>query len=232
MMQQRKSIRILVVSERNVVRAGYRALLESSPDLKVVGEAESIGQAITISAAQAPDIAMLDADSYSIDVPAVRRMIALQKAKSTLVLVDSIDQRVRQLPGVGVDGVLLNQSSSDMICSAVRMIAAGYTLISPAGVRTPSSAVPPATADDGHLENLTRREADVLRLIAHGMTNAEISTELSVSESTVKSHVQHMFNKLELRNRVHAVIFAYEIGIVRAGAPARVSEPPVLACAG
>ncbi|MEU9338010.1 response regulator transcription factor [Streptomyces sp. NPDC048290] len=231
MMQQRKSIRILVVSERNVVRAGYRALLENVPDLKIVGEAENVAQAIKISAAQCPDIAMLDSESDSIDVPAVRRMIALQKAKFTLMLVDSIDQRVRQLRGVGVDGVLLNQSSSDMICAAVRLIAAGYTLISPAGARQPESTIA-AVKDSNNLEHLTRREADVLRLIARGMTNAEISTELSVSESTVKSHVQHMFNKLELRNRVHAVIFAYEIGIVRTGTTAEATPPALMACAG
>jgi DNA-binding NarL/FixJ family response regulator len=231
MMQQGKSIRVLVVSERKVVRAGYRALLENCPDLNVVGEAESIAQAIQISAAKSPDIAMLDSESYSIDVPAVRRMVALQKAKFTLMLVDSIDQRVRQLPGIGVDGVLLNQSSSDMICAALRMIAAGYTLISPAGARQPESTVT-TVKDSEYLEHLTRREADVLRLIAGGMTNAEISAELSVSESTVKSHVQHMFNKLELRNRVHAVIFAYEIGIVRAGTTVGAGAPPLLAAAG
>ncbi|MGW6056117.1 response regulator transcription factor [Streptomyces sp. NPDC055189] len=230
-MQQGKTIKILVVSERSVVRAGYRALLESCPDLDVVGEAESVSQAIQLSAVKSPDIAMVDSESYAIDVTAIRRMVALQKARFTLMLVDSIDQRVRQLPDVGVDGILLNQSNSDMICAALRIIAAGYSLISPARARETESTLS-AVTDGSDLEHLTRREADVLRLIAQGMTNAEISAELSVSESTVKSHVQHMFNKLDLRNRVHAVIFAYEIGIVRAAAPVGAGSPPLLACAG
>lgn len=225
-MQRGKPISVLVVSERSVVRAGYRAMLESSSDLQVVGEAKSIRQASQLPAGRSSDVAMLDTPSDAIDVTAIRRMVAECGAKATLVLVDSVDQRVRRLPGAGVDGILLNHSSSEMVCAAVRMIAAGYSLITPAGARQPDHVPTTAEPDHGHLDHLTRREADVLRLIAQGMTNAEISVELSVSESTVKSHVQHMFNKLELRNRVHAVIFAYEIGIVRA------RTPELLACPG
>ncbi|OEV03290.1 response regulator transcription factor [Streptomyces oceani] len=219
MTQQGKPIRVLIVSDRSILRAGYRTLLESSPDFKVIDEAENIAQAIKVSAAKSPDIAMLDSGSYAMDLAAIRRMVALQGARYTLMLVESINQHTRQLPGIGVDGVLLNQSSSEMICAALRMIAAGYTLISPAGAPRVESNTVTTVQDTGHLELLTHREVDVLRLIAQGLTNAEISAELSVSDSTVKSHVQNMFNKLELRNRVHAVIFAYEIGIVTAQPP-------------
>lgn len=216
--------RILVVNEKTVTRAGYRSLLESNEDLKVAGDAADIGNAVDSIGELQPDLVILDATTDSLDTAGVRRLTAQGPGKPppVLVLVDRVDERVYRLPQFGVRGLLLNQSSPEQIVSAVRLVAAGYALFLPNGM--PADHVPPVMREEEPavgvcLGHLTRREADVLQLIARGLSNAEISAALFVSESTVKSHVQRMLDKLDLRNRVHAVIYAYEIGMVRVGVP-------------
>lgn len=218
-----ETIRVVVVSRKEVTRAGYRFLLDAQPDLIVVDDAPDIAEVMGGPQASQPDVVVFDTGD-GLDVSSSRR--ALNRSASAARILALVDQR-RPLPhdtlGDGVRGVLLSQSTPEQIAAAVRLIAADYTLSSlPQGVEQaqagsvvcrPEGEDGPAEADLAHL---TRREADVLRLLARGLSNAEISAALFVSESTVKSHVQHLLTKLELRNRVHAVIYAYEIGLMRA----------------
>nr|AHA12085.1 transcriptional regulator [Streptomyces sp. CNH287] len=209
-------------------------LFEGNSDLVVVGDAGDTQHAVRSAAGLRPDIVVLDWHSHALDaVEIVRRMAAESNgaAPPVLVLIDEFDERVHRLLRAGVRGLLLNQSSPAEIVSAVRVVAAGYALLLPGsgkGSFDQGSAQGESSPDSGnvYLGCLTRREADVLRLIARGCSNAEISSVLFVSESTVKSHVQRMLDKLELRNRVHAVIYAYEVGMVRAGAPALAPAAP------
>lgn len=224
-MQQGAITRVLIVNDRAVTRAGYQMLFERNPDFKVAGEAADVSHAVSGMARLRPDVVLVDAHPQSFDiVDAVRRMVAESKHDSApvLVLIDEFDERVNRLLRAGARGLLLNQATPAEILSAVRLLAAGYALVFPSKGR---GGVEYAAAPHGHgresgqfcLDHLTRREADVLRLIARGFSNAEISAALFVSESTVKSHVQRMLVKLELRNRVHAVIYAYEAGLVHSG---------------
>lgn len=215
-------------------------LFEGNSDLVVVGDAGDTQHAVRSVSGLRPDVVVLDWHSQALDaVEIVRRMTveAPGTAPPVLVLIDEFDERVHRLLRAGVRGLLLNQSTPAEIVSAVRVVAAGYALLLPGSGRggfdqAPADAAAAAGEGDdgrrsGHVYRgcLTPREADVLRLIARGCSNAEISSVLFVSESTVKSHVQRMLDKLELRNRVHAVIYAYEVGMVRAGAPALAPAP-------
>ena len=223
-MLQGTPIRVLVVSAKRVTRAGYRFLLEAHADITVTGEATSLVDAFGTVDGIPTDVVVVDTDDDLMCI-AHQCQAAMRRRKEhppTLVLVDRVGEHPHDALGSGVRGVLPNQSSPDEIASAVRLVAAGCMLTSSVAEARPAGGLttwrPLVSAPETHtdLEQLTRREADVLRLIARGLSNAEISAELFVSESTVKSHVQHLLNKLDLRNRVHAVIYAYEIGIVRA----------------
>lgn len=222
-MPQGTPIRVLVVSDKGVTRAGYRFLLEAHPDITVAGEATRLTEGVGTLDGTPPDVVVVDTHDDVMDVAHQCRAATGPRSAHppTLVLVDQVREHLQDALRAGVRGVLLNRSSPDQIASAVRLVAAGYLLTSSVEEARhadgPTAWRPPPCDPeaDTDLEQLTRREAEILRLIARGMSNAEISAELFVSESTVKSHVQHLLNKLDLRNRVHAVIYAYEIGIVR-----------------
>ncbi|MFF4761620.1 response regulator transcription factor [Streptomyces sp. NPDC001292] len=213
-------MRILVVSDRAVVRAGYRRLFEGKPELEVSGDAGDLLQIASSVESQRPDIAVIDSETNSLDAAEVIRFLGVETPNSaSLVLVGEFDEQAQRLLRAGARGLLLNRSSPAEIVSAVRLVAAGYSLLFPCRGRRLLDLDPVDREDEdpGHegLGRLTRREVDVLRLIARGCSNAEIADVLYVSESTVKSHVQRMLDKLDLRNRVHAVIYAYEIGMVQ-----------------
>ncbi|MFD9325185.1 LuxR C-terminal-related transcriptional regulator [Streptomyces sp. NPDC060065] len=227
-------MRILVVSDRTVIRAGYRMLFDGKPDLEVSGDAGDIPQIASSVSDLRPDVVVIDSETNSLDAAEVVRFLRSEAPGSpSLVLVGEFDDQVQRLLRAGARGLLLNRSSPVEIVSAVRLVAAGYALLFPCRGRRLVDWQAPADGDEpesGHegLGRLTRREVDVLRLIARGCSNAEIAEMLFVSESTVKSHVQRMLDKLELRNRIHAVIYAYEIGMVRtAGLAARIPVAPV-----
>ncbi|MFI6338856.1 LuxR C-terminal-related transcriptional regulator [Streptomyces sp. NPDC050535] len=227
-------MRILVVSDRTVIRAGYRMLFEGKQDLEVSGDAGDIPQIASSVSDLRPDVVVIDSETNSLDAAEVVRFLGAEAPGSpSLVLVGEFDDQVQRLVRAGARGLLLNRSSPVEIVSAVRLVAAGYALLFPGRGRRLVDWQAPADDDErepGHegLRRLTRREVDVLRLIARGCSNAEIAEMLFVSESTVKSHVQRMLDKLELRNRIHAVIYAYEIGMVRtAGLTARIPVSPV-----
>ncbi|MFE7117707.1 LuxR C-terminal-related transcriptional regulator [Streptomyces sp. NPDC057654] len=235
-------MRILIISDRTVIRAGYRMLFEGKPDLEVSGDAGEMSQIEKSVAALRPDVVVIDSETNSLDAAEVIRFLgAAVPGAPALVLVGEFDDQVQRLLRAGARGLLLNRSSPAEIVAAVRLVAAGYSLLFPCRGRrlVDWSAPAPAPADGEEKGNekepgrerlgrLTRREVDVLRLIARGCSNAEIADVLFVSESTVKSHVQRMLDKLDLRNRVHAVIYAYEIGMVRtAGLAAGLPVAPV-----
>lgn len=170
-----------------------------------------------------PDVVVIDSATSTLDAADVVRYFARESANTRcLALVAAVDERIPDLLNAGVCGLLRDDSSSEEIISAVRLVAAGYTLIfstdntflSDARTSVTTEGVVRTDPDPEILERLTRREADVLRLIARGCSNAEIAAVLYVGETTVKSHVQRMLDKLDLRNRVHAVIYAYECGMM------------------
>lgn len=212
-------MRILVVSDRAVVRAGYRQLLEAESDLELSGDAGDMPQVARCALNERPDVVVIDAETSSLDAAEVIRFLGSEiPAPAALVLVGELDEQAQRLRRAGVRGLLLHRSSPNEIISAIRLVAAGYALHYPASSGGFPEMADPVGESLHHREGLarlTRREVDVLQLIARGCSNAEIAEKLFVSESTVKSHVQRMLDKLELRNRVHAVIFAYEIGMAR-----------------
>ncbi|MBL1068711.1 response regulator transcription factor [Streptomyces sp. 7-21] len=225
-MQQGAITRVLIVNDRAVTRAGYHMLFDRNADFAVAGEAADVSHALSAISTLRPDVVLVDAHPQTFDVvDAVRRLTHARDPGTApvLVLIDAFDERANRLLRAGARGLLLSQASPAEILAAVRLIAAGYALVFPhkgRGSLDPAPVTGGGGRDASHfsLDHLTRREADVLRLIARGFSNAEISAALFVSESTVKSHVQRMLVKLELRNRVHAVIYAYEAGLVRSGA--------------
>jgi DNA-binding NarL/FixJ family response regulator len=219
-------IRILLVDDRAITRHGLTATLRDVPDLAVVGEAADIVSAVRQAEALAPDVILVDSMSERTEptdlMKALSRTLGPQ-APAVLILADAPEERLYKAQSEGARGLLLKQSSTDHLCTAIRMVAAGYSLfLADAFPPTASRRIAPSTPDEApadRLSTLTPREFDVLQKVAQGYTNAEISRKLSLSEGTVKSHIQHMLTKLNLRNRVHAVIYAFEIGLASEAPP-------------
>lgn len=223
-------IRILLVDDRAITRHGLTATLRDIPDLAVVGEAADIASAVRQTESLGPDVILVDGMAERAEpcdlMKALSRIFG-SSVPAVLILADAPEERLYQAQNEGARGLLLKQSSTDHLCTAIRMVAAGYSLFLAAAFPTsgPEGNAPtvPLEAPPDRLSELTPREFDVLQKIVQGYTNAEISRKLSLSEGTVKSHIQHMLTKLNLRNRVHAVIYAFEIGL--APAPAETPEP-------
>jgi DNA-binding NarL/FixJ family response regulator len=235
-------IRILLVDDRTIVRTGLRVILDKDPDLQVVGEASDSPSALRKVYDLRPNVVLIDALSHTIDAVGMVTALALRnngKVPGVLLLANEVDEYARRVFQAGAKGLVLSRSTPGQLLSAIRIVAAGYWVAADAGLshlrsRDESWKVAasrsPAAPDEAGLGRLTRREKEVLRLLARGFSNAEISTELVLSESTVKSHIQHLLEKLELRNRVHAVIYAYERGLVASAhprfEPQRADDPP------
>ncbi|MFJ2634058.1 LuxR C-terminal-related transcriptional regulator [Streptomyces sp. NPDC087422] len=209
---------------------GLSVLLSRETDLEVVGEVADIRHALPCVARLSPHVVIIDALDVAPDVPhAIQQLVVggADGCPKILALVQSLEQCAQHWQAAGARGVLDSQASPERIIAAVRMVAAGYRLVIPTvGAATAAATAAAITPEPPQAETsetdlvssgITRRERDVLQLIIRGYSNAEISEALFLSESTVKSHVQRMLDKLALRNRVHAVIYAYEKGIVRAG---------------
>jgi DNA-binding NarL/FixJ family response regulator len=220
-------IRILVVDDQPMIRAGIRAILDSEPDLCVVGEAENGRVAISRSRALRPDVVLMDIRMPQLDgLAATRALLGPGRtpgyAPRVLMLTTfSIDDYVYAALRAGASGFLLKDSEPAELIRAVRVVADSESLLSPSITRRliekfvesqPAPAAP-ATA----LTGLTEREREVLRHMATGMSNAEIAQTLIVGEQTVKTHVSRILHKLGLRDRVHAVVFSYEHGLVTPG---------------
>jgi DNA-binding NarL/FixJ family response regulator len=220
-------IRILLVDDRAISRHGLTATLRDIPDLAVVGEAADIASAVHLTETLRPDVVLVDGMAESAEPTELMKALSRAFGSSVpavLILADAPEERFHQAQHDGARGLLLKQSSTDHLCTAIRMVAAGYSLFlasafSPVAPERNVPTAPLETPAD-RLSELTPREFDVLQKIVQGYTNAEISRKLCLSEGTVKSHIQHMLTKLNLRNRVHAVIYAFEIGLAPATAPA------------
>jgi DNA-binding NarL/FixJ family response regulator len=214
-----KDIRVLVVDDQQLVRAGFTLIINGEPGMTVVGEASDGLEAIDLARKREPDVVLLDIRMPGMDgLTAARRIIDETASRVLLLTTFDADEYVFEGLRVGASGFLLKDVPPEQLCWAVRNIAAGNALIDSAVTRRLILRFAAAARATGEtpapLSELTARELDVLRLLARGRSNAEISQELVVEESTVKSHVGRILMKLGLRDRVQAVVLAYECGFV------------------
>ena len=213
-------IRVLLADDQSLVRAGFRMILKSEPDIEVVGEAGDGGEAVARAERFAPDVILMDIRMPGIDgIEATRRITTRDGAPRVLILTTfDGDEFVFNALRAGASAFLLKDAPEAQLIAAIRVVAEGGSLFAPSVTRRlieqfTASAAAPAP----ELEQLTERELEVLRLLARGLSNAEISSELVVSEHTTKTHVAKVLQKLGLRNRVQAVVLAYEAGLVQPG---------------
>ncbi len=216
------TVRVVLVDDEAMVRVGLRMVLSSEPDIEVVGEAQDGGEALEVVAATAPDIVLMDVRMPRVDgLEGSRRVLEAHPEVRVIVLTTfDEDEYVETALRHGVSGFLLKVAPPERLVEAVRTVAGGGGLLDPAvTVRVIESfaAFPARTARADVLDRLTERERDVLRLIGRGLSNAEIAAELYLGETTVKTHVSNVLAKLGLRDRVQAVVAAYETGHVRPG---------------
>ena len=218
-------IRVLVADDQTLVRAGFRVLVESAPDLEVVGEAGDGVEAVELARRELPDVVLMDIRMPRMDgLEATRRIVALDRAEGIRVLVLTtfdLDEYVYEALRAGASGFLLKDTPPADLLAAIRVVAAGDALLAP-GVtrrliaefarRPEPSAVTPAA-----LAALTDREREVLALVARGLSNAEIAELLVVSGATAKTHVSRVLAKLHARDRAQLVMLAYETGLVTPG---------------
>jgi DNA-binding NarL/FixJ family response regulator len=218
-------IRVLVVDDQELVRSGFCVILDAADGITVVGEAADGAAAVSQAAAHAPDVVLMDIRMPGMDgLEATRRITSGAAAPKVVMLTTfDLDDYVYAALRAGASGFLLKDSPRHDLIAAVRAAAAGDALLAPSVTRRLIEAFarrpPEASPSPSQLASLTARERDVLLLLARGRSNAEIAAVLFVSEATVKTHVGNLLAKLGLRDRVQAVILAYETGIVVPGAP-------------
>jgi DNA-binding NarL/FixJ family response regulator len=215
-----RSIRVLIADDQPLARAGFRAVLEASGSVEVVAEAENGEQAVELARRHDPDVVLMDVRMPGMDgIEATRRM---PRQKVLILTTFGLDEYIIEALRAGASGFLLKDAPVDELVRAVRTVASGDAQLSPAVTRRLLEQVahrlPTAVRrDSDSLTELTEREREVLRLLAVGMSNAEIAAALVVSEPTVKTHVSSVLQKLGLRDRVQAVIYAYENGLIAPG---------------
>jgi DNA-binding NarL/FixJ family response regulator len=216
-------IRVLIADDQALVRGGFRMILDAQKDIEVVGEAGDGREAIAKANELHPDVVLMDIRMPELDgLEATRRLVDGEESPRVLMLTTfDLDEYVYEAMKAGASGFLLKEVPPEMLAEAVRVVVAGNALLAPAitqrlieeYVRRP----PPGSDTPTELSDLTQRELEVLKLVAHGFSNAEIASSLVVSEATVKTHVTHILTKLRLRDRVQAVVLAYESGLVLPG---------------
>jgi DNA-binding NarL/FixJ family response regulator len=218
-------IRVAIVDDQAMIRAGFTSLLSAEPDIEVVGDAADGEAAVELVSRLAPDVALMDIRMPLLDgISATRRLVQARVPTKVLVLTTfDLDEYVFEALQAGASGFLLKDATAEELASAIRVVAAGDSLLAPAVTRRVIDAFvrrPPVVArtpTHQRLSLLTPRELEVLGLMARGLSNLDIAERLFVSESTTKTHVSNVLAKLGLPDRVHAVVFAYEAGLVVPG---------------
>ena len=218
-------IRVLIVDDQSLVRAGFRMILEAEDDVEVVGEASDGAEAIDASAEHSPDVILMDVRMPNVDgLEATRRLLEGKSEGPRILILTTfdLDEYVWEALHAGASGFLLKDTPPEQLVDAIRVVASGDALLAPAITRRVIEEFvsrPPASArrQAPGLDELTARELEMLRYVARGLSNAEIAEAAFVSETTVKTHVAHILMKLRLRDRVQAVVYAYEHGIVAPG---------------
>jgi DNA-binding NarL/FixJ family response regulator len=214
------SIGVLVVDDQSMVRAGFRMLLGGEADIDVVAEASNGREAVDKAARFKPNVVLMDIRMPELDgLQATREILAANPGARILILTTfDLDEYIYEALRAGASGFVLKDDPPEQLIAAIRTVAAGDALLSPSITHSVISqfARLPQPAPPKELEELTSRELEVFQLIARGLSNSEIGERLFISDTTVKTHVTHVFQKLNLRDRVQAVVLAYQAGVVDA----------------
>jgi DNA-binding NarL/FixJ family response regulator len=217
------TIRIVLADDQPLVRGGFRLILEAEDDVQVVGEASDGEEAIAITRRLQPDLVLMDVQMPKLDgLEATRRIAQDVGIRSRVLILTTFEQDdyVFEALRAGASGFMLKNAAPEELVHAVRVVAAGDALLAPSITRRVIAEYSQRAAprkNDAALDQLTERELEVLRLLATGKSNAELATHLYLGEGTIKTHVSHLLGKLGLRDRVQAVVFAYESGVVEPG---------------
>ena len=215
------TIRVLLVDDHPLMRAAFEMTLRAEPDIEVVGEAGNGAEAIVRAREHDPDVILMDIRMPDMDgVEATRELMRNGASPRVLILTTyDTDEHVVEALRAGASGFLLKDVRPAELVHAIRVVADGDALIAPSVTRRLLStflhAMPSTSAAAARVGDLTDREIDVLRLVGRGLSNDEIARELFVAETTVRTHLRHILEKLQLRDRVHAVVFAYDAGLVQ-----------------
>lgn len=223
-MTERSDVTVVVADDQALMRSGLRMLLERADGVAVVAEAEHGGAAVKLAREHRPDVVLMDVRMPGTDgIEATHRIVSEPGSTTKVLMLTTydVDEYLYRAIRAGASGFLLKTTPPNQLVAAIQAVAAGDTLLSPEitrrlleeYVRRP----PPGAGRPPVLDELTEREVDVLRHVAHGHSNAEIAALLYVSEPTVKTHINRLFRKLGVRDRIHAVVLAYECGLVRPG---------------
>jgi DNA-binding NarL/FixJ family response regulator len=218
------TVKVLIADDQALVRGGLRKIIESEPDMRVVGEAADGVEAVEAAARAKPDIALMDIRMPRLDgLEATRRIVARagEQVRVLILTTFGLDEYVYEALRAGASGFMLKDSPPEELVDAVHVVSTGAALLAPAVTRSVieefARRSPRQEIDSPRLAELTERELEVLKLLTRGRSNAEIAADLVVSEATAKTHVAHVLMKLGVRDRVQAVIFAYECGLVQPG---------------
>ena len=214
---------VLIADDQQLVRDGLRLILEATQDLEVVAEARDGTEAVDQTLTLKPDVVLMDVRMPVLDGLRATGQIVQAGSTAKVLMLTTYDRDSFLYDAIraGASGFLLKDSPRERLVGAIRTVAAGDAVLHPELTRRlleQYGSGPPPTGTSPRLSRLTERELDVLRLVARGATNSEIATTLHLSEATVKTHLAHLMTKLDLRDRVHAVVTAYESGLVRPGA--------------
>jgi DNA-binding NarL/FixJ family response regulator len=219
----------LLADEQALVRGGFRMIVEAQPDIEVVGEAEDGREALRLARERRPQVVLMDIRMPRMDgIEATRELARGGSASRVLILTTfDLDQYVYEALRAGASGFLLKNAPPEDLVDAIRAVAGGESLLAPEITRRliEHYVSAPAPADEPRLAELSARELEVLKLVARGLSNAEIAHALYISQGTVKTHITRILSKLDLRDRVQAVVLAYDTGLVRPGDPGPPRQP-------
>jgi DNA-binding NarL/FixJ family response regulator len=219
------TVTIVLADDQPLVRGGFRMILEAEGDIRVIGEAGDGQEAVVVTQRVRPDVVLMDVQMPKLDgLEATRRITQDERVRSSVLMLTTFerDDYIFEALRAGASGFLLKNAAPEELVRAVRIVATGEALLAPSITRRviedyATRSTPPR--QDTGLDDLTERELEVLRLLATGKSNAELAAQLYLGEGTVKTHISHVLGKLGLRDRVQAVVFAYETGLVKPGQP-------------